>query len=165
MELQTNEDIHLLCLFRTYEDLEGFYNSIDFSQRENRPEIFGEQQIIDEDDNIIGYEKTMLLDSAKISSTEVPALAKKYRGIAIPAHIDREANSMLQILGSILKGFTTVEFSTKATEADMVGYDTKYNIIVDSDSHVLQTISFRNAIELEEYSVDCLIDTLSKPKE
>ena len=165
MELQTNEDIHILCLFRTFEDLEGFYNSIEFSQRENRPEIFGEQQIMDEDDNIIGYEKTMLLDSAKISSTEVPALAKKYRGIAIPAHIDREANSMLQILGSILKDFTTVEFSTKATEADMVGYDKKYNIIVDSDSHVLQTISFRNAIELEEYSVDCLIDTLSKPKE
>ena len=47
----------------------------------------------------------------------------------------------------------------------MVGYDKKYNIIVDSDSHVLQTISFRNAIELEEYSIDCLIDTLSKPKE
>lgn len=165
MELQTNEDIHLLCLFRTYKDLESFYNSIEFSQRENRPEIFGEQQIIDEDDNILGYEKTMLLDSAKISSYQVPELAKKFRGIAIPAHIDREANSMLMILGSIMPGFPTVEFSTKATEQDIEEYKNKYNIIVDSDSHVLQTISFSSAIELEEYSVDCLIDTLSKEKE
>ena len=71
---------------------------------------------------------------------------------------------MLQILGAIHEGFTTVEFSTKATEEEMEEYKSKYRIIVDSDSHVLSTISFRSAIELDECSVDCLIDTLSKEK-
>ena len=164
MELQTSEDIHILCLFKKYEDLKAFYDSIEFSKRKNRAEIFGEQQIIDEDDNIVGYEETMLLDSANISSVKVPSLAKQFGGVAIPAHIDREANSMLQILGAIHEGFTTVEFSTKATEEEMEEYKSKYRIIVDSDSHVLSTISFRSAIELDECSVDCLIDTLSKEK-
>ena len=53
MELQTNEDIHILCLFRNFEGLKSFYSEINFSTRLNKPKIFGEQRIIDEDDNIV----------------------------------------------------------------------------------------------------------------
>ena len=44
MELQTQEDVHVLCLFADYEGLEGFYQSISFVQMENNPEIFGNQR-------------------------------------------------------------------------------------------------------------------------
>ena len=57
MELQTAEDIHVLCLFEKFEDLQSFYNSIHFADIQNRAEIFGEQLILDEDDNILGKEQ------------------------------------------------------------------------------------------------------------
>ncbi len=160
IELQTNEDIHLLCLFPTYAALKSFYDSIEFPTRLNREEIFGEQLIIDEDDNVVGKEDTMLLDSADISSEAVPLLVKKYGGVAIPAHIDREGNSMLAILGDITENFKVVELSTKATEEQIDFWSKRFKIIVDSDSHTLETISNQSEIDLPNRSVEALICAL-----
>lgn len=100
VEVQTREDIHLLCLFRTYGDLEKFFARIPVSERRNRADLFGEQLYFDEDDNIVGREERMLLDSAAITCEEVRRLAFEAGGAAVPAHIDRDANSMLKILGA-----------------------------------------------------------------
>ncbi|MEG1663320.1 MAG: phosphoesterase [Clostridia bacterium] len=158
MELQTSEDIHLLCLFPTFDKLRAFYDSISFSTMKNRAEIFGEQQILDEDDNIVGFEDTMLLDSAKISSEQVPKLASKFDGVAVPAHIDREANSMLQILGAITSEFKSVELSTKASSEDLRYWSEKFRVLVDSDSHMLETMSTKGEVELPNCSIDALLD-------
>ncbi len=160
IELQTNEDIHLLCLFPTYAALKSFYESIRFSTRLNREEIFGEQLIIDEDDNVLGKEDTMLLDSADISSESVPSLAGKFGGVAIPAHIDRYGNSMFAILGDITQNFKVVELSTKAAEEQIDFWKERFKVIVDSDSHTLETISNQSEIDLPNRSVEALLDAL-----
>ena len=79
VEIQTREDIHLLCLFERYDDLEKFFSEIPFSERKNREELFGEQLYFDEDDNIIGKEDRMLLDSAAVSCDDVRELAESWR--------------------------------------------------------------------------------------
>ena len=82
VEVQTREDIHLLCLFRTYDDLEKFFARIPVSERRNRADLFGEQLYFDEDDNIVGREERMLLDSAAITCEEVRRLAFEAGGAA-----------------------------------------------------------------------------------
>lgn len=158
MELQTSEDIHILCLFPTYEKLKGFYQSVTFSKRKNVPEIFGEQQIVDEDDNVVGYEDTMLLDSADISSTDVPELAAKFDGVAVPAHIDRDSNGMIAILGAIEDCYKTVEISSRASSEFVERWSQGRRVIIDSDAHTLVSISSKGEVELPECTVDALLN-------
>lgn len=164
MELQTNEDIHILCLFEAFDELKSFFDEIDFCRLKNKKEIFGEQLIFDEDDNVVGEEERMLLASANISSEAVPELVKKHNGVAIPAHIDRDMNGMLQILGTVTDGFDTVEISTAASEEFAREWKAKKRVVTDSDAHTLDSISKKGVIELEEYSVAALLDSLGRTR-
>ena len=55
MELTVAEDIHLLCLFRTLEAAMEFGRRVDEYKipYDNRPEIFGRQQVVDEEGNSV----------------------------------------------------------------------------------------------------------------
>jgi PHP family Zn ribbon phosphoesterase len=165
IELQTNEDIHILCLFDTYQNLEKFYNSIKFSSLENKKEIFGDQYVFDGDDNVIDEEKSLLIAGADISEREVLIRAKKYNGIAIPAHVDRDAFGMLSTLGDIPSDYTTIE-RTNANFNNLGNkYSKRFNIIYDSDAHVLEEIgkNMKN-IELSEKNAIALIRKLMVKK-
>lgn len=160
IEVQTEEDVHVLCLFKNYNNLESFYKELDFPKIKNKPEIFGEQLIIDEDDNVTEKYDELLLVSARISSATLPELAGKHGGIAIPAHIDRDANGMVQILGGIDDGYKAVELSLKASDREIEEYRKKYTVIIDSDAHTLESIGKNSIIELKENSIDALFDYL-----
>ena len=160
VEIQTREDIHLLCLFERYDDLEKFFSEIPFSERKNREELFGEQLYFDEDDNIIGKEDRMLLDSAAVSCDGVRELAESCGGVAIPAHIDRDANSMLRILGDVPEAYRVVELSTRATDDEREYWTQRKTVLTSSDSHVLDTVSEMGEIELGECTVSALIRAL-----
>jgi PHP family Zn ribbon phosphoesterase len=162
IELQTNEDIHLLCLFETYGQLESFFDAIRFSQRPNRKDIFGQQLVMDEDDNVLYEEQRMLLDSADISSDEAYLLAEQSGGIAVPAHIDREMNGMLAILGDIDPKFRTVEMSALADESAVELWRSRRTVLVNSDAHTLEEIIGKGEIELDEYSVKAFLDAVGR---
>lgn len=160
VEVQTREDIHLLCLFATYEELEAFFRRIPVSERKNRSDLFGEQLYFDEDDNVIGHEERMLLDSAAISCDDVRELAFAMGGIAVPAHIDRDANSMLNILGAVPVEYPVVELSSRASEETLAEWSRERLVIVDSDAHILDDISVRGEMDLPERSASALVTAL-----
>ena len=56
MELTTSEDIHVLCLFERYEDLQKLEEHISRTRLrvKNKPHIFGRQRILNERDEPIG---------------------------------------------------------------------------------------------------------------
>lgn len=160
IELQTNEDIHILCFFETYQNLEDFYNSIKFTDLENKIEIFGNQFIYDEDDNIF-EEKKLLFGSAYISESEIIERTKHYNGIAVPAHIDRDYNGMLAILGGIPEGYTALEFYDSSPVSLVEKYSKTHRLIFDSDAHTLEDIgSAMRHIELPSLSIKNLLDYL-----
>ncbi len=160
MELQTAEDIHVLCLFDSFENLQSFYNCIDFADIQNRAEIFGEQWIMDEDDNVVATEPRMLLMASGISVEDVTSLANKFDGIAIPAHIDREENGMVAILGTVTDDFSVVELSPTATD-DIHHHCANRNIITDSDAHVLEDIGkAHGSLDVDELSAKGILKAL-----
>ena len=101
MELQTAEDIHVLCLFPTTERLQSFFDEIEFSKLVNDPSVFGRQLIVDEDDNVVATEPRLLHVGANIAVEKVPDLARKHGGVAVAAHVDRDENGMVAILGGV----------------------------------------------------------------
>ncbi|MEA4915519.1 MAG: phosphoesterase [Christensenella sp.] len=113
MELTTSEDVHLLCLFKTLSDATAFSATVDHRRIKikNKPEIFGRQLLIDREDEPCGEEAFLLINATTLSLEEAAKLCKKHRGVAIPAHIDRESNGMLSTLGGFPEetDFPTIE--------------------------------------------------------
>lgn len=145
MELTTAEEIHMVCLFPTLEDAMAFDKEVETRRVliPNRKDIFGEQWILDGDDNLIGEEPFLLSNATTISLEESVPLAEKYHGVCFPAHIDREANGILAVLGSFPPSpqFSCVELhdGAKATElAARMPKDVK--TVVGSDAHYLWDI-------------------------
>ena len=160
MELQTAEDIHILCLFEKFENLQSFYNCINFADIQNRAEIFGEQLILDEDDNVLGQEQRMLLVASGVSVEEVVSLAKQHNGIAVAAHINREENGMVAILGTVTEDFSVVEISATATK-QIQCYTTGRKVITNSDAHTLEDIGVADGeLEVVERSAKGILQAL-----
>ena len=101
MELTTAEDIHLVCLFEDLESALKFDNLIQtrLIRIANRPDIFGDQLVMNGEDEVIDSEKYLLSNATNISLDEASLLVNEYGGICYPAHIDREANGIISILG------------------------------------------------------------------
>ncbi len=107
MELETSEEIHIVCLFPGYRELEAFQGDVcrSYSPRENRTDIFGCQRIYNGRDEITGEWKPMLLQPTGISIETVFQLADGYGGIAYPAHVDRDSYSVLSSFGMLPYGY------------------------------------------------------------
>ena len=105
MELTTAEDIHAVCLFPTLEKAMEFDELL--QERRilipNRTDIFGRQIICDSEDNVIGEEEHLLSNATTISIEEAPKLVESFGGICYPAHIDRDANGIISVLGTFPK--------------------------------------------------------------
>ncbi|MBR7071173.1 MAG: PHP domain-containing protein [Clostridia bacterium] len=161
MELTTSEDVHVICLFDSLEATMAFDQLVD-SRRikiKNRPEIFGDQLILNGEDEPIGTEEDLLINATSISLEEVPALVQPFGGVAYPAHIDREANGIIAVLGDFPKTpfFSCVELhdaeSTAAYTAQYHLQDKK--ILVSSDAHRLTDFRDENdtlPVDDEPYS-------------
>ena len=68
----------------------------------NREEIFGKQQIMNEEDICIGTEPNLLINSTELSFDELwDIVTGQYGGVMIPAHIDKNANSLISNLGFV----------------------------------------------------------------
>lgn len=113
MELQTREEVHLLCLFETLEQAQTWQKAVDsiLPDRSNNPEFFGEQFIVDASGDFIRREDRLLIVSAEIGLDEAAAQVQALGGFAIPAHVDRKAFSLIANLGLIPPGFEALEIS------------------------------------------------------
>ena len=163
MELTTAEDIHIIFLLPTLESAAEFDEYVTNKRIliENRPDIFGEQLIMDGQDNVIGEDKFLLSNATEITVDECPSLAEKFGGISYPAHIDRESNGIISALGTFpdIKGFKCAEFRD-GNNIDT--YREKYPIgdrtaIVSSDAHYIWEIRDKEyyfSLDDEPYSSD-----------
>ena len=103
MELTTSEDIHVVCLFETLEDAMHFDAFIDGNRvkMKNRPEIFGRQTVLDENDEPLFEVEDLLINATQISISEIKSIVEEYGGVCYPAHIDRESNGIIAVLGTL----------------------------------------------------------------
>jgi predicted metal-dependent phosphoesterase TrpH len=103
MEIETKEEVHMVCFFPGLKEALKMHDIVNNSlpRIENREDIFGQQIIMDEDDNIICNYKQMLLTAADLSIDEVFEKVGQLGGVAVPAHIDRDSYSIISNLGII----------------------------------------------------------------
>lgn len=118
LEVESSEEIHLVCLLPDLDSARAIERQVrsTMPQQKNRVAIFGEQSYYNEDDELVGEEEQMLLVACGLSCDEIARAVQDLGGACLPAHLDREANSMLNTLGVIPEEFpvTWFELSKKA---------------------------------------------------
>lgn len=172
MELETAEEIHVLCLFPTAEKAHAFEReqvAPALPAIKNNAEIFGHQHFMDEEDRIIGEETRYLINATSISLDDLPALVRSYDGVAVPAHIDKPSKSLVGNFGMVgdYMGFRSFELSRRLTEGFIEGTPglgkRPHRYIHDSDAHYLGDIgehSGDNLLLLTENTAEALIEYL-----
>ena len=163
MELTTSEDVHLVCLFPDLSSAAEFEREI--ARRRppvrNRPEIFGRQLIMDAEDGITGKEENLLLNAADITLECGKALCESFGGAAYPAHIDRESNGIIAVLGDFPPdthyAYELADKDSAEEYAARFPHIANLQKIVSSDAHYLWNISEPESFfELEGDSADAV---------
>ena len=170
MELCTMEEVHVLCLFAELTDAMRFDEFVlsNLLRIPNDEKVFGKQEIYNEDDQLIGTEPYLLINATNISFDELGRLMKEYNGIYIPAHLNKNSNSLLSNLGFISPeaDFPAAELADIAHLEELQRrnpYLEKCKIITDSDAHMLGKINESiNYLECENRSRVEVIRALSK---
>ena len=98
--------------------------------------------------NLIGNDEYLLPNATTISLDEAPDIIKSYGGVCYPAHIDRDSNGIIAILGTVppTPVFSCVEIRSPEKVKE---YTERYSlsdktVVVSSDAHYLTDINETN---------------------
>ncbi len=169
MEINTSEEVHAVCLFPSLEAAMDFDRYVygKLLKFPNDEKIFGKQQVYNKDDEVQETEPNLLINSTEISFDSLWELTASYGGVMFPAHIDKQANSLISNLGFIPPDsrFQTAEV------ADMkhlhgLRRDNPYletcRVITNSDAHYLEHIHEPDwTIQVYEKSIQGVLDILA----
>lgn len=165
MEITTKEEVHMLAYFDTLEDAlsagEEVYAHL--VEVQNNPQLFGNQLIMQNGDELAGIVDKLLITSTDLSVDEVRDLIGAHNGIAIPAHINRGNNGMIGALGlmPLLPEYPVVEV---AQGLPCPAYATKGRFLLhSSDAHYLADIQERVfALEVEEATARGVLNAIKE---
>lgn len=168
MELTTDEEVHMVCLFADEQSASKWeeYVAERLMKIDNNPDIFGHQHIMDEQDNIIGERQHLLINAVNLSFENVFGLVEALGGVAYPAHVDKNANSLISNLGFVPPDsiFKLAELHDPKNLGDITAahpYFKGCKILSSSDAHYLTDINeAQNFIEAEENTPEAIIKAL-----
>ena len=146
-EVTSAEDVHSLVILPDAPARASFQQWLDSRSEHipHNPDIFGDQVVIDEDENIIMEIKYFLTAALRASLDEVEAAAHRHGALFIPAHIDRPSMSITSQLGFIPDDLYIDAVEVVGRTAELL-----YPVIRNSDAHIPEHIGRRST----EYMLD-----------
>ncbi len=170
VEIQTAEEIHLIGLFPNLDVAEQFDQQIYDSLLpiENNPDFFGDQVIVDADENIVGIEDRALINSSMWSFDEAVENVRLNGGVCFPAHVDATTYSLLGQLGFVPPDLElmTLGISAKCKVDRLLEkypFVKSFQLIRNSDSHYLNQINIGyNELYIESASFDEVAQAIRK---
>ncbi|NLY90774.1 MAG: PHP domain-containing protein [Firmicutes bacterium] len=149
MEVQTKEEIHLICLFPGLEPAMEWGRTVRalLPPVRNEKGYFGPQIILDERGKISGEEELLLLNSIGLSLEETVVQVRNLGGIIYPAHIDRPAfsiNSQIGFIPATLE-FRVLEISARTSWEQTSRQHPGYTLVQASDAHYLPQIGVKTS--------------------
>ncbi|MBS4008887.1 MAG: PHP domain-containing protein [Clostridium sp.] len=142
MEVQTREEVHLLCLFPNEFLANSFAALVDQHLPRSMLSLHtGEvQAVVNASDQVVRFEQRKLLASLDLSVEDVCNAVARHQGLSIAAHVDRPQYSLLGNLGFIPPGLPVAALETISDAAELhrkhpstVGYP----LLCSSDAHSL----------------------------
>lgn len=165
LELTTREEAHLLAYFLTVEAALEFsdYVYAHLPRVKNRPRLFGEQLVLNAQDEIVRQEERLLISALSLSVDELSREITARGALAVPAHINRGANGILGALGFLPPD---VNFHALEIARDLPLDDTNlppFKRLYSSDAHYLEDIFERKEfIDADECTPQAFFEWLKR---
>lgn len=153
MEVCTVEEVHVLALFENAEGIiklqEKVYNKL--MPGINNNEVFGEQVVADEYDNVLAFNDRLLISASAITANSLVDTIHELGGISIASHIDRDGFGIISQLGFIPDDcmLDALEFSPRISfdkANELYGNYSSFTWVSSSDAHRLEDIGRRTTV-------------------
>jgi PHP family Zn ribbon phosphoesterase len=159
------EEFHVLAVFDTLAQAEQMTTIITATlpKRINQPLIFGDQFVVNADDEIEEQEWHLLSAPTSLTIQEIEKQVHGLNGLLIACHINRPCFSVFSQLGGISgdEGFDAVELTRNASKMAWKDKIHGLPILRSSDAHNLSMIGqIWNEAELQAFTVQHLKDAL-----
>ena len=139
IEITSREEVHILGLFKSERQLERIQTVVsDHLVGRNDEGAFGPQTIVDEWDQAVGSNPSLLIGATSLSVDSTVEAIHDCGGLAIAAHVDRQRFSLIGQLGFIPEGLSldAVEVSRRTAAGRWQGLP----VVASSDAHRLEDI-------------------------
>lgn len=159
MEVQTQEEVHLLAIFPELDAALVFEEFVwqYLPDIPNRPEVFGEQILYDGKDERVGQVQRLLLQSVELGIEEVGKAIIACEGLIIASHINRRGYSLIGQLGFVPPGLRLdgVEIDRSFPQEKFINeysYLGEYPVLRNSDAHQLTDLvgGFQSELFMEK---------------
>lgn len=102
-EITTREEAHVLAFVDGDENVARLQRFLDENivRVPNKPDFFGYQLVVNEQEEVVYEEETLLISAINRTVEEVGAFVHGLGGIFIPAHIDKPKDSLISQLGFV----------------------------------------------------------------
>ena len=154
MEIETAEEVHMVALFDNVDALMKLDKIVskNMPSIKNRVDIFGEQVLLDENDERVGTLENLLVTASFLDVESAVETVRNLGGVIIPAHIDKDSYSIVSNLGFVpeeLK-FSTVEIKNWRISSAELSEIPSNNFTFDKKSN--SSVSLPSAIFTNPFS-------------
>jgi hypothetical protein len=160
MEVQTKEEVHLVCLFGTLEQALDWQKVVyaHLPTWKNDAQFFGAQFVVDAAGDLIRQKERLLATSTSLSVEQAALEVKARGGLCIAAHVDRPSFSLLANLGFVPAGteLSAIEITSSATAEELRRRHPSladYPFVCSGDVHRLSEMSDRTILTLNEPTI------------
>lgn len=144
IEVTSQEEVHILALFDKAETAFMLQKIIyDNLPGENDEEVFGMQVVVNENAEVLRFNKKLLIGASALPVEEVVQIIHSLDGLAIASHIDREGFSIIGQLGFIPENLEldALEVSPNISfEEAAQKFHLSHPLLCSSDAHFIEEI-------------------------
>ena len=147
MEITSSEEVHVLGFFENLERALDMQELVygHLQPGDNDEDAFGMQVMVNEEDEVLGFNRRLLIGATDLSINKIVELIHVFQGIAVASHIDREVFGIIGQLGFIPPEacFDALEISSRTgLDEAAVKFGSYRSIpwITSSDAHQLEDI-------------------------
>lgn len=146
MEVSSVEEVHSLALFETEKQALALQETVYRHLRgSNRAEIFGDQVVANEFDEVEGFNDRLLIGAVQMTLQEVVDEVHRLGGLSIASHVNKQSFSVIAQLGFIPPEleFEALEISRHLTREEAgasLPAAKGFPIVTSSDAHFLEEI-------------------------
>lgn len=163
VEITSLEEVHVLALFDNEDSLYKMQRIIyDNLPDTSDEEIINEQVVVNENDELLGFNKKLLIGATNLSIESIVAGIHELGGIAIASHVDRERFGIFSQLGFIPDGLVLDALEVVDKENANNRSNRSLPVVTFSDAHSLKDIGkqhtkfYMEKISFEEIKMSLL---------
>lgn len=167
MEIATREEVHVVALFPSVEMALAVQEVIQPELADSDDENYIMDQIlVNGDEEVEGFCSKLLLSATSFSIRKLVKLIHEHNGLAIAAHIDRQAFGIIGQLGFIPPKveFDALEISWRSPAGDYATLFpdySHYTFVTSSDAHYLADIGkCRTVFLIDRPEIDQMAEAL-----